>query len=141
MISITKNKKNMETQERKQERKPFGSISTGDVVYLYDSNTNNLYVYAVEAIAYKPEQNIEIEVVRLIDKGKMLSPLNSDKETIETTQFMDVAHYAQGELWFANYTALSQFLEQRKRIAEQAIFSIGEAMRIADGVKDFKLKF
>lgn len=127
----------METQERK----PFGQVNTGDVVYLYNSNTNNLYLYAVMAIAYRPEQNIEIGVIRLIDEEKMLSPLKSDKETIETTQFMDVAHYAQGELWFANYTALSQFLEQRRKIAEQTIFRIGEAMRIADGVKDFKLKF
>lgn len=131
----------METQERK----PFGQVKTGEVVYLYDTNTNNLYLYAVMAIAYKPEQNLEIDVVRLTglldDNVIRLEPNNSDKETIETTQFMDVAHYAQGELWFANYTALSQFLEQRKRIAEQAIFSIGEAMRIADGVKDFKLKF
>lgn len=127
-----------------KERKPFGQVKTGEVVYLYDTNTNNLYLYAVMAIAHKPEQNLEIDVVRLtglLDDNIRLEPNNSDKETIETTQFMDVAHYAQGELWFANYTALSQFLEQRKRIAEQAIFSIGEAMRIADGVKDFKLKF
>lgn len=129
----------------KQERKPFGQASTGEVVYLYDSNTNNLYVYAVEAIAYKPEQNIEIEVVRIeiYEKDHLLKyvPNNSDKETIETTQFMDVAHYAQGELWFANYTALSQFLEQRKKIAEQAIYKIKEAIEGAEAVKDFKLKF
>lgn len=131
----------METQERK----PFGSVKTGEVVYLYDSNTNNLYFYAVTAIAYKPEQNIEIEVVRIeiYEKDHLLKyvPNNSDKETIETTQFMDVAHYAQGELWFANYTALSQFLEQRKKIAEQTIRKIEEAIGDANAVKDFKLKF
>lgn len=137
------NKANMETQERK----PFGQVSTGEVVYLYDSNTNSLYLYAVTAIAYKPEQNIEIEVVRiLILPNPKLNCYefqrdNSDKETIETTQFMDVAHYAQGELWFSNYTALSQFLEQRKKIAEQAILCIGEAQKIAKAVVDFKLKF
>lgn len=127
----------METQERK----PFGQVNTGEVVYLYDSNTNNLYLYAVTAIAYRPEQNIEIDVVRVHDTTFEIVPDNSDKETIETTQFMDVAHYAQGELWFANYTALSQFLEQRRKIAEQAIFCIGEALKTANGVKDFKLKF
>lgn len=124
-----------------QERKPFGQVSTGDVVYLYDSNTNNLYFYAVTAIAYRPEQNIEIDVVRVHDAVVDVVRDDSDKETIETTQFMDVAHYAQGELWFANYTALSQFLEQRKKIAEQAIFCIGEALKTANGVKNFKLKF
>lgn len=133
----------METQERK----PFGIVETGDVVYLYDSNTNSLYLYAVTAIAYKPEQNIEIDVVRILllqnPKLKCLEYQrdNSDKETIETTQFIDVANYAQGELWFANYTALSQFLEQRKRIAEQTIFCIKEAQKIAKYVNDFKLKF
>lgn len=126
----------METQERK----PFGQVKTGEVVYLYDSNTNNLYLYAVTAIAYRPEQNIEIDVVRLIN-ADTLERDNSDKETIETTQFMDVAHYAQGELWFANYTALSQFLEQRKKIAEQSIRKIEEAIGDAKAVKDFKLKF
>lgn len=127
----------METQERK----PFGQVSTGEVVYLYDSNTNNLYVYAVTAIAYRPEQNIEIDVVRVHDITFEIVPDNSDKETIETTQFMDVAHYAQGELWFANYTALTQFLEQRKKIAEQTIRKIEEAIGDAKAVKDFKLKF
>lgn len=126
----------METQERK----PFGQISTGEVVYLYDSNTNNLYLYAVTAIAYRPEQNIEIDVVRVHDTTFEIVPDNSDKETIETTMFMDVAHYAQGELWFANYTALSQFLEQRKKIAERAVSSIGEAKKLAKAVKDWKLK-
>lgn len=131
----------METQERK----PFGSVKTGEVVYLYDSNTNNLYVYEVTAIAYRAGQDIEIDVVRIdvFEKNHLLQfvPNNSDKETIETTQFMDVAHYAHGELWFANYTALSQFLEQRKRIAERAVFSIGEAKKLAKAVKDWKLKF
>lgn len=131
----------------KQERKPFGQVSTGDVVYLYDSNTNNLYFYAVTAIAYKPEQNIEIDVVRVHDVVRVFDEVidvvrdDSDKETIETTQFMDVAHYAQGELWFSNYTALSQFLEQRKKIAEQTIYKIKEAIGGAEAVKDFKLKF
>lgn len=127
----------METQERK----PFGQLNTGEVVYLYDTNTNNLYLYAVAAIAYKPEQNISIDVVRVHNTTFELVPDNSDKETIETTQFMDVAHYAQGELWFANFTALSQFLEQRRKIAEQTIFCIGEAQKIAKAVADFKLKF
>lgn len=125
----------------KQERKPFGKVSTGDVVYLYDSNTNNLYFYAVTAIAYRQEQNIEIDVVRVHDAVVDVVRDDSDKETIETTQFMDVTYYAQGELWFANYTALSQYLEQCKNIAERAIFGIGEAQRIAKAVKDFKLKF
>lgn len=130
----------METQERK----PFGSINTGEVVYLYDSNTNNLYVYEVAAIAYRAEQNIEIGVVRIdiYEKNYLLEfeRDNSNQETIETTQFMDVAHYAQGELWFANYTALLQFLEQRKKIAERAVSSIGEAKKLAKAVKDWKLK-
>lgn len=127
----------METQERK----PFGKVSTGEVVYLYDSNTNNLYFYAVTAIAYRQGQNIEIDVVRVHDAVDDVVRDDSDKETIETTQFMDVAHYAQGELWFSNYTALSQFLEQRKKIAEQAIYKIKEAIEGAETVKDFKLKF
>lgn len=131
----------METQERK----PFGQLNTGDVVYLYDSNTNKLYLYAVTAIEYKPEQNLEFEVVRLdiFEKDHLLEYVrdNSDKETIETMQFMDVAYSSHNELWFASFTALSQFLEQRKKIAERAIFYIGEAKRWANAVKDFKIKF